>query len=117
MMGFLLRGRCRPAASRRSAAGSRSGQAPSRRRSRRARATGARVARLGNRWETVVHMVEPDASVLPSFGRGSSGNPWSMATRSRWDVRNHGNTAARVVSGVGALFAMIEVVYILLILF
>lgn len=40
-----------------------------------------------------------------------------MATRSRWDVRNHGSTAARVVSGVGAVFAMVEVVYILLILF
>lgn len=32
-------------------------------------------------------------------------------------VRNRGTTAARVVSGVGALFAVIEVIYILLILF
>jgi hypothetical protein len=32
-------------------------------------------------------------------------------------VRNHSHTAARVISGVGALFAVIEVVYILLILF
>ena len=40
-----------------------------------------------------------------------------MTTRSRWGVRNHGNAAARVVSGVGAVFALIEVAYILLILF
>jgi len=32
-------------------------------------------------------------------------------------VSNHTHTAARVISGVGALFAVIEVVYILLILF
>jgi hypothetical protein len=32
-------------------------------------------------------------------------------------VSNHSNTAARVIAGVGALFAIIEVVYILLILF
>lgn len=40
-----------------------------------------------------------------------------MTTRSRWYVRNHGSTAARIVSGVGAVFAMVEVVYILLHLF
>jgi hypothetical protein len=37
-----------------------------------------------------------------------------MAT---YRTRNLGTTAARVISGVGALFAVIEVVYILLILF
>lgn len=38
-------------------------------------------------------------------------------TTSRWYVRNHGSTAARIVSGVGAVFALFEVVYILLLLF
>jgi hypothetical protein len=38
-------------------------------------------------------------------------------TRSRWQVSNAGGAAARVVTAVGALFALIEVVYILLILF
>lgn len=32
-------------------------------------------------------------------------------------ITNHGHSAARVISGVGALFALVEVVYILLILF
>jgi hypothetical protein len=40
-----------------------------------------------------------------------------MTTRSRWYVRNHGNAAARVVSGVGSVFAVVEVLFILLILF
>ena len=40
-----------------------------------------------------------------------------MAYRSRWDVSHPGNAAARVVTGVGAIFALVEVVYILLILF
>ncbi len=40
-----------------------------------------------------------------------------MTTR-RWYAPSYGtNTAARVISGIGALFAVIEVVYILLILF
>lgn len=36
---------------------------------------------------------------------------------SRWHVSNRGGSVARVVSGVGALFAVIEVVYTLLHLF
>ena len=40
-----------------------------------------------------------------------------MTTRSRWAVSSGRGTAARVITGVGALFALIEVVYILLILF
>ncbi|WP_460403908.1 hypothetical protein [Actinophytocola sediminis] len=40
-----------------------------------------------------------------------------MTTRSRWAIKNGRGTAARIVTGVGALFALIEVVYILLILF
>lgn len=40
-----------------------------------------------------------------------------MATRSRWYVRNHENVAARLISGVGAIFALIEFIYILLGLF
>jgi hypothetical protein len=39
-----------------------------------------------------------------------------MAER-RWYVSNHANSAARVITGVGALFALVEAVYILLILF
>jgi hypothetical protein len=31
--------------------------------------------------------------------------------------RHYGHTAARVITGIGALFALIEVVYILLVLF
>jgi hypothetical protein len=49
----------------------------------------------------------------PGFNRVFGGNPVRMAYR----ITNHGHTAARVISGVGALFAVIEVVYILLILF
>jgi len=40
-----------------------------------------------------------------------------MTSRSRWAIRNGRGTAARIITGVGALFALIEVVYILLILF
>ncbi|OLF07694.1 hypothetical protein BLA60_25480 [Actinophytocola xinjiangensis] len=40
-----------------------------------------------------------------------------MTTRRRWAVSNGRGTAARIITGVGALFALIEVVYILLILF
>jgi hypothetical protein len=40
-----------------------------------------------------------------------------MTTRSRWQASRYGTGAARVISGVGAVFALIEVVYILLILF
>lgn len=39
-----------------------------------------------------------------------------MTTR-RWHVSNYGSGAARVITGVGAVFALVEVVYILLILF
>lgn len=39
-----------------------------------------------------------------------------MAT-SRWHISSPGAGAARVISGVGALFALIEVIYILLLLF
>ena len=39
-----------------------------------------------------------------------------MTTR-RWAVSSGRGTAARVITGIGALFALIEVVYILLILF
>jgi hypothetical protein len=39
-----------------------------------------------------------------------------MTTR-RWHVSNYGGGAARVITGVGAIFALFEVVYILLILF
>lgn len=39
-----------------------------------------------------------------------------MTTR-KWAITNGRGTAARVVTGVGVLFALIEVVYILLILF
>jgi hypothetical protein len=39
-----------------------------------------------------------------------------MTTR-RWSVTNTGNTAARVVTAIGAVFALIEVIYILLHLF
>src|ERR1041385_3223955 len=60
----------------------------------------------------MVHMVESPWSVLPGFERVPAGNPCAMAY-----VRNHAHTAARVISGVGALFALIEVVYILLVLF
>ena len=38
-----------------------------------------------------------------------------MATR--WHTTNYGTSAARVISGVGGLFAVVEVVYILLVLF
>jgi hypothetical protein len=54
--------------------------------------------------------------MLDGFEGWPSGNPVRMATR-RWHVSNGGNTAARVIAGVGALFAVIEVVYILLVLF
>lgn len=37
-----------------------------------------------------------------------------MAT---YRTRHYGNVAARVITGVGALFAVIEVIYILLVLF
>ena len=40
-----------------------------------------------------------------------------MTTRRWYGRRSGSSTAARVISGVGALFAIIEVVYILLILF
>ncbi|MCT2582439.1 hypothetical protein JT362_04800 [Actinophytocola sp. S1-96] len=40
-----------------------------------------------------------------------------MTTRSRWAVSSGRGTAARVITGIGALFALIEVVYILLHLF
>lgn len=39
-----------------------------------------------------------------------------MTTR-RWAVSSGRGTAARVITGIGALFALIEVVYILMILF
>ena len=39
-----------------------------------------------------------------------------MTTR-RWAVSHGRGTAARVITGIGALFALIEVVYILMILF
>jgi hypothetical protein len=42
-----------------------------------------------------------------------AGHPSSMTTR-RWSVTNTGFTAARVVTAIGALFAVIEVIYILL---
>lgn len=40
-----------------------------------------------------------------------------MTTRRWYGTRSGTNAAARVITGVGALFAVIEVVYILLILF
>jgi hypothetical protein len=40
-----------------------------------------------------------------------------MTTRRWYGTRYGTNAAARVISGIGALFAIIEVVYILLILF
>jgi hypothetical protein len=54
--------------------------------------------------------------MLDGFETGASGKPARMATR-RWYVSNGGNTAARVIAGIGAVFAIIEVVYILLVLF
>ncbi|HEY0447968.1 hypothetical protein [Actinophytocola sp.] len=39
-----------------------------------------------------------------------------MTTR-RWAISSGRGTAARVITGIGALFAVIEVVYILMILF
>ncbi len=39
-----------------------------------------------------------------------------MTTR-RWAVSSGRGTAARIITGIGALFAIIEVVYILMILF
>lgn len=39
-----------------------------------------------------------------------------MTTR-RWAVSSGRGTAARVITGIGALFAVIEVIYILMILF
>ena len=38
-------------------------------------------------------------------------------TTSRWAVSSGRGTAARVITGIGVLFALIEVVYILMILF
>jgi hypothetical protein len=38
-------------------------------------------------------------------------------TTSRWAVRSGRGSAARVITGIGVLFAVIEVVYILMILF
>jgi hypothetical protein len=38
-------------------------------------------------------------------------------TTSRWHVSNYGGGAARLITGVGAVFALFEVVYILLRLF
>jgi hypothetical protein len=40
-----------------------------------------------------------------------------MATGSRWQVSHPGNAAARVITAVGGVFALFEVVYILLVLF
>jgi hypothetical protein len=40
-----------------------------------------------------------------------------MVTRSRWDVSHPGNVAARIITAVGGVFALFEVVYILLVLF
>jgi hypothetical protein len=54
--------------------------------------------------------------MVDGFEARTSGNPACMAT-SRWHVSNSGNAAARIIGGVGALFAVIEIVYILLVLF
>jgi hypothetical protein len=51
-----------------------------------------------------------------SFVTTASGNSSSMTTR-RWAVSSGRGTGARVIAGVGALFALIEVVYILMNLF
>lgn len=40
-----------------------------------------------------------------------------MTTRSRWGVSHPGNAAARIITAVGGVFALFEVVYMLLILF
>lgn len=40
-----------------------------------------------------------------------------MTTRSRWYVSHPGNGAARIISAVGGIFALVEVIYILLVLF
>jgi hypothetical protein len=40
-----------------------------------------------------------------------------MTTRSRWHVSHPGGTAARVITAVGGIFALVEVIYILLVLF
>jgi hypothetical protein len=51
-----------------------------------------------------------------SFVTQRSGHTDPMTT-SRWAVRSGRGTAARVITGIGVLFALIEVVYILMILF
>lgn len=64
-----------------------------------------------------VHMMGSDkAAIQRRFTTARPGIPNRMTT-SRWHVRHAGGTAARVVSWIGATFALIEVTYILLILF
>jgi hypothetical protein len=55
--------------------------------------------------------------MLEGFGQCTSGNPGRMATRRWYGSSTAGGAAARVITGIGALFALIEVVYILLWLF
>lgn len=53
---------------------------------------------------------------MRSFVTRRNGNTDPMTTR-RWAVSSGRGTAARVITGIGVLFAVIEVVYILMILF
>ncbi|HEX2131941.1 MAG TPA: hypothetical protein VHH15_10285 [Actinophytocola sp.] len=73
----------------------------------------------GRRYPDPTFWAERRSEVAPEgrFVRNSDGHSLAMTTRSRWAVSSGRGTAARVITGIGALFALIEVVYILLILF
>jgi hypothetical protein len=60
------------------------------------------------------HIVGENCSVRGRFHIAFPWDPMAMATR-RWQVSSGRGTAARVVFGITAIFALIELIYILLI--